>query len=94
MTAAMLHVGDVILPPARELRLWMRRHLQEHNLSESALHLTVTEIREGAPDARGRWLIVTTQQAEEWNANRYPFTFKARPGTPWPIVAARPEVAP
>lgn len=89
-----LKAGDVIMPPARELRLWMRRALAERNLPESALHLTVTEIQEGSPDKRGRWLIVKANQAPEWfqQCKPYPFIFKARPGTPWPkIESARAQ---
>ena len=78
-------VGDVILPPARELSLWMRRHVREHQLPETALHLTVIKVSEGAPDKRGRWLLIKTQLASAWSAGRGPFTFKARPGTPRPI---------
>jgi|SRR5579871_4115843 len=92
---AELKAGDVILPPAREIQLWMRRHLREHGLSEAAIHLTVTAVDEGTPDKRGRWLLVRTRQTAEWCANcvnpdpaAHPFTFKARPETPWPVVAA------
>jgi hypothetical protein len=84
-----LKVGDVIMPPAREVQLWMRRHLAERNLSESALYLTITGIDEGSPDKKGRWLIVTTDQTAEWNSDRvrpYPFKFKVRPETPWQVV--------
>jgi len=84
-----LKVGDVIMPPAREVQLWMRRALAERNLPEAALHLTITGIDEGTPDKRGRWLIVTTEQTPEWNADRLrpmPFRFKARPETPWPKI--------
>lgn len=87
--AAELKIGDVIMPPDREVRLWMRRACQERNLSESALHLTITEIREAAPDTRGRWLLVTADQAPEWFQGRKPspFKFKARPETPWATIA-------
>lgn len=83
-----LKVGDIILPPAREIQLWMRRHLKENNLSESALHLTIIDIVEGTPDKRGRWLLIRTEQSAEWNAGRnaLPFNFKARPETSWPQV--------
>lgn len=85
-----LKIGDVIMPPAREVQLWMRRHLQEKNLPESALYLTITEIRESAPDKRGRWLVISADQTAEWNAGRatvHPFRFKVRPETPWPKIA-------
>jgi hypothetical protein len=79
--------GEVILPPERELRLWMRRHLAEKGLPETALYLTVSEIYEGNPDKRGRWLIVKSRQAAEWgNTHSRSFTFKARPHTSWPVI--------
>jgi len=83
-----LKVGDVIMPPAREVQLWMRRALAERNLPESALYLTITSVEEGSPDKRGRWLLISADQSVEWNAGRkaVPFRFKARPETPWPIV--------
>lgn len=86
--AAALQVGDVILPPAREMSLWMRRHARERGLTESALHLTVTQVREGATDKRGRWLIIKADHTPEWNADGrvLAFTFKARPETPWPLI--------
>ena len=89
--AQTLKVGDVIMPPAREVRLWMRRDLQERNLPESALYLTVTEIYEVEADKRGRWLLVKTDQSAEWNAGRQnplSFNFKVRPETPWPLMSA------
>jgi len=30
--AKTLQVGNVIMPPAREVRLWMRREIQKRNL--------------------------------------------------------------
>jgi hypothetical protein len=87
-----LRVGDVILPPDRELRLWMRRDAQARGLPESALYLTVTDVREGNPDKGGRWLIVTSDQTPEWNGDRvrpYPFKFKVRPETPWTVMVIR-----
>lgn len=86
--ADMLKVGDVIMPPAREVRLWMRRALAERNLPESALYLTVTAIAEGTPDKRGRWLWVVADHAAAWfpdGCKPYPFKFKARPETPWQV---------
>ena len=77
-----LKVGDVILPPERELSLWMRRHAREKGFSDNALRLTITEIRDAAPDKRGRWLAIVTQQDPEWGAG-LPFVFKARPDTTW-----------
>jgi hypothetical protein len=99
--AEQIKVGDVILPPARELSLWMRRTMREKGLTEEALYLTVTEIREGTPDKGGRWLVVKCQQTDEWTrdyrpeSKHHPFTFKARPVTPWPLIRreAPPTVA-
>jgi hypothetical protein len=92
--AEILKIGDTILPPAREIQLWMRRYCQERGLAESAMHLIVTGIDEGTPDKRGRWLFVRTRQTAEWCADlvdpdpaKHPFTFKARPQTPWPLIA-------
>ena len=87
--ANQLKVGDKIMPPAREVQLWMRRHVQDKGLSESALHLTITRIDEGTPDKRGPWLLFTTDQSAEWNQGRnaFPFKFKARPATTWAKVS-------
>jgi hypothetical protein len=86
--AELLAVGDVIMPPSREVRLWMRRRCVERGLSESALHLTVASVRESAPDGRGRWLVVTASHTPEWNEGReLPFRFKVRPGTRWQMAA-------
>jgi hypothetical protein len=83
-----LKIGDRIMPPAREVSLWMRRHLQERNLSEAALYLTITEIHEGSSDKCGRWLVVSSDQTTEWNEGRnaLPFRFKVRPETLWPKI--------
>ena len=90
-----LKIGDIIMPPDREVRLWMRRDIQQRNLPESALHLRITSIREAIPDKRGRWLMIETDQSAEWNAglNPRPFKFKARPETPWPKLEAGVERA-
>ncbi len=95
VTIENLKVGDVILPPERELRLWMRRHIAEKGMSESALYLTITEIKEGARDKKGRWIIIKSAESAEWTAGQvrtFPFTFKARPGTPWPLIARKQEM--
>jgi len=85
VTVNTLKVGDVIMPPAREVSLWMRRDCQEKGLSESALHLTITEIKEGNYDKGGLWLIIKADHNDEWNAGRkaFPFSFKARPDSSW-----------
>jgi len=77
--------GDVILPPARELSLWMRRDAATKGLPASALRITVERVREGEADKRGRWIIVSGYLPDAWynGHGRYPFTFKARPATPW-----------
>ena len=87
--ADLLKPGDIIMPPAREVQLWMRRHCQERGLAESALYLTVTEVCESLADKRGRWLLVSADQTAEWNEGRRasPFRFKVRPETPWPVVS-------
>lgn len=83
-----LKPGDVILPPERELRLWMRRTCEERGLDESALYLTVEEAAEGIPDKRGPWVVLITRHSEAWTDGRHssPFRFRARPGTLWPVV--------
>jgi hypothetical protein len=85
-----LKIGDEVMPPAREIHLWMRRHITERNLPESALLLTIRKIDEALPDKRGRWLSFTTDQSDQWNEDRprrFPFCFRARPDTPWPKTA-------
>lgn len=93
-TVESLKIGDVILPPARELSLWMRRECARRNQPESALYLTITDIHEGAPDKGGRWIVVKGDQTPEWNepvlkaGNKpSPFTFRARPTSPWLKIA-------
>ena len=87
--AETLRVGDVIFPPAREVSLWMRRNARERGLPDTALYLTVRDVREGRPDTRGRWLVFFTDHSPAWNQGRNPylFTFRARPGTPWQVPA-------
>lgn len=87
-TIEQIKPGDVIMPPPRELSLWMRRHVKERGLSDAALHLTVIEAYEGAPDKKGRWVVITARYSQEWasgNVSR-PFTFKARPETRWDVI--------
>lgn len=85
--ASELKIGDVIMPPPREVSLWMRRTCKEKNLPETALYQTIVEIKEGTPDVRGSWLLITCDQTPEWCADYVngpaPFTFKVRPQTPW-----------
>ena len=84
-----IQCGDVIMPPRREVSLWMRRTCRERGLSDAAMYLSVTDVRDGTPDKGGPWLIVTADQTEEWNSGRraLPFRFKVRPATPWVMVA-------
>jgi hypothetical protein len=93
---AALRPGDVILPPARELALWMRRDAAAKGLPESMLRLTVETIREGAPDKRGPWVIVAGYLPDAWYANgrRYVWTFKARPATLWPLAGEAAKAPP
>ncbi len=92
VNASEIRPGDTILPPKREVALWMRRHLSENGLPESALHLTVVSVEEAAPDKAGPWLVITTMHNDEWNAGKpdayalRPFRFKARPATPWTMI--------
>jgi hypothetical protein len=83
VVASELKVGDVILPPAREMRLWMRRALAEGNRPESDLNITITAIEQGRADKRGEWLVVRGTGAflgvNGWK-------IKMRPGTMWPIM--------
>ncbi len=84
-TADTIQIGDVIMPPERELRLWMRRHIATHNLPESALFLNVTGIYH-SNDKGGTWLHFKTMYPDIWPGGAYAFTFKARPATPWTII--------
>lgn len=84
-----LKEGDIVMPPDRELRLWMIRDAAEKGMSSSDLGIMLTDVHEGQPDKRGRWIIFKGYLRDDWYAGRrkYPFTFKARPETPWPLVA-------
>lgn len=89
MKCSEIKIGDVIMPPAREVRLWMRRHATEYGLPDSALYLTVARVDEGVADKTGPWLLIECNHSERWNANRpkpSPFTFKARPSTEWIVI--------
>ncbi len=88
ITVAEIVPGDTILPPKREVALWMRRRLTERNLPESALFLTVVSVEEAAADKSGAWLVITASHSDAWNAGdvQHPFRFKARPATPWTRV--------
>jgi hypothetical protein len=77
--------GDVIMPPGRELRLWMRRHARDNGMSDHALTLTVMEIEHGAGDKRGPWVRFRCMHDPEWK-NGHPFSFVARPWSDWKKV--------
>lgn len=84
-----IKVGDSIYPPQREISLWMKKALAEKGQDESALILTVVEVRESKPDKNGPWTFVKAQYSREWTKNyeqpdkaQY-MTFRARPGSPW-----------
>ena len=83
VVASELKVGDVIMPPAREMRLWMRRSLAESNRPESDLHITITAIEQGRADKNGEWLVVRGTGAflgvNGWK-------IKMRPATMWATV--------
>jgi len=84
--ASKIKVGDVIMPPPREVRLWMARTCKEEGLPESALYLTVTAIKESALGKDGRrWLRISSLQTPEWTRGRRnrDFVFKVRPETLW-----------
>jgi hypothetical protein len=76
------------MPPARELSLWMRRIAKESGLSDAALHLTVIDVYDGAPDKGGRWVVIHARCSDEWAAGRISdsMTFKARPGKLWTVI--------
>jgi hypothetical protein len=82
--AAQILVGDVILPPKRELRLWMYRWINERGLSPEALNLTVSAIREGKPDKNGRWLVIKADHCPTFGSE-IPFSFKVRPESQWSL---------
>jgi hypothetical protein len=93
-----LSVGDVVMPPDRELSLWMRKRAAEKGMPTDELGIMLTDIHEGAPDKRGRWIVFTGYLRDRWYEDRpgrrqSPFTFKARPNTPWSLVA-RPTANP
>lgn len=86
--AKLLKNGDKVMPPARELRLWMKATAKERNLSEDALILTIVDIKEGHSDKKGGWLVISAEQTPEWNQGRSPsnFIFWVRPTTLYPVV--------
>ncbi len=87
--AESLKVGDVVMPPEREMRLWMIRDAAEKGMSPTDLGIMLTDVHEGEPDKRGRWVWFSGYLRDDWYQGRrqYPFKFKARPDTPWPVAA-------
>lgn len=89
-----LQLGDRILPPPREVALWMRKALVQKGLTEDALWLTVLALHSAAPDSRGPWMAITAVYGRDWLQGKpaYPWTFKARPETLWITREERPAV--
>ena len=73
-----IQAGDVIMPPERELRLWMRRTLAERGLPEEALHITVTEVR--AAREGWAWIKGNGQFVGRWS-------ILAKLTTKWPVIS-------
>lgn len=92
MRVDQIKIGDKILPPARELRLWMRRWAQEHNIPEAEIYMTVLTIEEASPTKKGRWLKITGKMSNTWDEgkNPHPFKFLAQPHTSWPLANPLP----
>jgi hypothetical protein len=82
-------VGEQIMPPAREVSLWMRRTLAEKGLDESALLLTVVAVDHGTRLGVG----IKAQYGKEWTATyaepnkAHYMTFQAKPTTMWKVKA-------
>lgn len=92
MKVSDIKIGDLIYPPQREIRLWMTKALSEKELDETALLLTVVELRDSKPDKNGPWTFVKAQYSKAWTSDyaepeapQY-MSFLARPHTPWKIV--------
>ena len=74
--------GDLILPPARELSLWMRRKLAKEGLPEESLLLTVSEVlTDYKQDKGGSWTFVRAKYSKEFGKEAG-FNFFVRPNTP------------
>jgi hypothetical protein len=91
-----LKVGDIVMPPERELRLWMGKRAAEKGMKPQDLGIMLTSVREGASDKTGRWILLTGYLQDRWYADyaggkQHPMTFKARPDTMWPVVATPTE---
>jgi len=94
MKVSDIKVGDLIYPPQREISLWMQRALRDKDLDETALLLTVVEVRPSTKiDKNGPWTFVKGQYTKEWckdyvepDKPQY-MNFLARPHTPWKGVS-------
>jgi hypothetical protein len=85
-----LKVGDIVMPPARELRLWMKRHGAEKGMRPDELGIMLVDIHEGQPDKLGRWIWFVGYLRDQFytGGKQHEFRFKARPDTPWTLVAS------
>jgi len=93
--------GDMVMPPERELRLWMRASLKEMGLPEDALLNRVLEVVPGFKvDKGGPWTLFRVLAGQAFTASYvapYPkgreWTFCVRPTTAVYIAATLPPVA-
>lgn len=96
-----LKPGDLILPPERELSLWMRQAALDKGLPYEALYLTVIGSEEGPPDKGGRWWRIEAVSSRLWRDKWFcggieavPWRFRARVGKLWPLIPASEPVTP
>lgn len=76
-----LKPGDKIMPPEREVRLWMRQHVIDNGLTDAALIMTVVAVEPYDTDKRGEWWRVTAEHNAKWlqGRERAVWKFLARP---------------
>lgn len=73
--------GDKVMPPVREVSLWMKRDLITKGLSIESLLLTVNTVAQNwKQDKGGAWTLFDTNYSPEFGNGRR-FTFKMRPST-------------
>jgi hypothetical protein len=73
--------GEKVMPPAREVNLWMKRSCAEKGLPLSALLLTVAKVIPGAKvDKGGPWVLVEAFYTQEFSNGRR-IKFFIRPQT-------------
>lgn len=66
---ANLKPGDLIMPPAREVSLWMRKHVNNLGYDDNALLLTITSIEPNYKiDKRGNWTRISAQYGEAFKS--------------------------